>query len=336
MAAAGPFMARAIVAGLTMVLLVSAGPAFAQQKSVKIGFSSNADLQNDNGMSAWIIRNYVNERSDTLEVEVYGASELGSDQDVIQAMQLGSGATMSIGGTALYNTFIPRVGVLDLPFLWQNYDHVGRALDGEIGETLAQDFEGSGFKVLGWGYSWGYRNVVTQATEVTEPADISGLKIRTIQSPIYVAALNAMGANATPMAFGEVYTALQTGVLDGFEHAASMVLSSKLYEVTEHVALTRHLFGVTVITYSLPLWNQLTEAEQALMQEAADLAIEINRALAPGREQQALAALQEVGMSVHEIDTTSFRDAAAPLQEELAEEIGATDLLNDIREAAED
>jgi tripartite ATP-independent transporter DctP family solute receptor len=306
----------------------------AQEKVVKIGFSSVYDLKNDNGMSAWIIENYVDGRSDTLEVEVHGSSELGSDQDVIQAMQLGSGATMSIGGTALYNTFIPRVGVLDLPFLWQSYDHVAAALDGPIGEALAGDFEKAGFKVLGWGYSWGYRNVVTADKQVSTPEDISGLKIRTIQSPIYVAALNAMGANATPMAFGEVYTALQTGVLDGFEHAASMVLSSKLYEVTKHVALTRHLFGVTAITYSLPLWQQLTPEEQKTMQEAADLAIEINRALAPGREQEALAELVEVGMTVQDIDTTPFREAAIPLQDKLASDIGAGDLLEGIRAAA--
>jgi tripartite ATP-independent transporter DctP family solute receptor len=319
-----------------MAIAVAAGPIVAQErKPIRFGFSSVADLQNDNGATAWLFEKYVEDHSDTLDVQIYGSSEIGSDQDVIQAMQLGSGATMSIGGTALYNSFIPRVGVLDLPFRWKDYDHVSRALDGEVGAELAADFEAAGFKVLGFGYSWGYRNVVTAEVDVTKPEDIAGLKLRTIQSPIYVAALNAMGANATPMAFGEVYTALQTGVLDGFEHAASMVYSAKLYEVTNHVALTRHLFGATVMTYSLALWNQLTPEEQGVLQDGADFAIEVSRALAPGREVAALDLLREQGMTVTEIDTTSFAEAALPLQEQLAEEIGARDILDQIRDAAE-
>jgi TRAP-type transport system periplasmic protein len=326
--------AIALAAG-TAAFLTAPGSGQAQAKKViKIGFSSAADLENDNGMSGWFIQNYVNSQSKSLAVEVYGGSALGSDQDVIQALQLGSGATMQIGGTAVYNTFVPRVGVLDLPFLWKDYDHVGRVLDGEVGRVLAGDFEKSGFKILGWCYSWGYRNVMTRNRPVKKPEDIGGLKIRTIQSPIYVAALNAMGANATPMAFGETYTALQTGVLDGFEHAASMVYSAKLYEVTKHVALTRHLFGPTVIAYSLPLWRQLSEEERKTVEAAAALATEVNRALAPIREKKAIDALVQKGMSIETVDTKPFVAKAEPLQVELAAKIGAKDLLDKIKAAA--
>jgi TRAP-type transport system periplasmic protein len=309
-------------------------PALAQTRRViKIAFSSAADLENDNGMSGWLIQNFVNARSKTLAVEVHGGSALGSDQDVIQALQLGSGATMHIGGTAVYNTFVPRAGVLDLPFLWRDYDHVGRVLDGEVGTALAGDFEKTGFKVLGWGYSWGYRNVMTRNRQVKRPEDLGGLKIRTIQSPIYVAALNAMGANATPMAFGETYTALQTGVLDGFEHAASMAVSSKLYEVTKHIAITRHLFGPTIVAYSNALWRQLPEGDRKMMEEATAFAIEVNRAVAPVREKKAIDALVAKGMSVDTVDTKSYVDKAAPLQLELASKINARDLLEKIRAA---
>ncbi len=320
------------VAVITVATTVALSPgALAQETVIRIGFSSTADLTNDNGMSAWVIKNYLHDFAQDLRAEVHGSSQLGSDQDVLQALQLGSGATMFIGGTALLNVFHERTGVLDLPFLWRDYDHVGRVLDGEVGEALAEELEQSGFKILGWGYSWGYRNVVTAREEVSEPEDIAGLKLRTIQSPMYVAAVNAMGANATPMAFGELYTALQTGVLDGFEHAASMVYSTKMYEVSNYVALTRHLFGPTVIAYSLPLWNQLTEQQQQSVREAVALAIDINRALAPQREAEALALLEEVGMTIHEIDTEPFREKAVAVQDDLAASIGATDLLKIIR-----
>ncbi|WP_158585675.1 TRAP transporter substrate-binding protein [Pseudooceanicola sediminis] len=327
---AGAWLMGCATLGVAGVGLTGAASA---ETTIKMAMSSVADLENDNGMTAWVMQNYVNSHSDDLNFEVYGSSALGGDQDVLQAMQLGSGATMHVGGTAVYNSFVPAGGVLDLPFLWQDFDHVGRALDGDLGGKLDAKFEQSGFKVLGWGYSWGYRNVVTSGKAIENPEDLKGLKIRTIQSPVYVAALNAMGANATPMAFGEVYTALQTGVLDGFEHAASMVYSSKLYEVSDHVALTRHLFGPTVITYSLPLWNKLSEKDQQVLEDAAALAIEINRALAPIREQKALAQLEEVGMTITQVDTTQFSQDAVPLQDELADELGAADLLQLIRDA---
>lgn len=318
---------------IAAVAAASLTPALAQEVTIKFGFSSTADLENDNGAAALLFKHYVESHSDDIAVEVHGSSALGSDADVIQALQLGAGATMYLGGTATFNTFIPKVGVLDLPFLWEDYAHVASALDGEVGTALEADFETAGFKVLGYGFSWGYRNVVTKGVAITEPEHVSGLKLRTIQSPIYVAALNAMGANATPMSFNEVYTALQTGVLDGFEHAASMTYSAKLYEVSDHLALTRHLFGPTVMTYSLPLWNQLSAEQQTLIQEAADFSLNVARAMAPGREQEALHKLAAEGMTITEVDTSEFVAAALPLQDELAAGIGATDLLADIRAA---
>jgi len=318
---------------LAALAAITVTPAFAQDVTIKFGFSSTVDLENDNGAAALLFKYYVESHSDDITVEVHGASALGSDADVIQALQLGAGATMYIGGTATFNTFIPKVGVLDLPFMWGDYAHVARALDGDVGEALKPEFEAAGFKVLGYGFSWGYRNVVTKGKSITKPGDVAGLKLRTIQSPIYVAALNAMGANATPMSFNEVYTALQTGVLDGFEHAASMVYSTKLYEVSDHLALTRHLFGPTAMTYSLPLWNQLTPEQQQLVQDGADFALAIARAMAPGREQEALQKLAAVGMAITEVDTADFVAAAVPLQDDLAAGIAATDLLAAIRAA---
>ena len=329
-------LTRLFAAGALAALMLApaVSPASAATTTIKFAFSSPVDLENDNGATALLFKDYVESHSSDLKVQIYGSSQLGSDSDVIQALQLGSGATMYIGGTATFNTFAPRVGVLDLPFLWKNYDHAGRALDGSVGDALKADFEKVGFKVLDYGYSWGYRNVVTRDKKITKPEDLKGLKLRTIQSPIYVAAINAMGANATPMAFDQIYTAMQTGVLDGFEHAASQVYSSKLYEVAKYVALTRHLFGATALTYSLPLWNKLSPEDQKVVQDGADFAIEIARAMAPEREQSALNKLVAKGMEITTVDTTPFREKAIPLQDKLAADIGATDLLAQIRAAA--
>jgi tripartite ATP-independent transporter DctP family solute receptor len=204
-------------------------------------------------------------------------------------------------------------------------------LDGEVGKSLAKEYEARGIKILGWQDSWGYRNVVTTKKEIKTAADLKGLKIRTIQTPTYVAALNAMGASATPMAFGEVYTALQTGVLDGFEHSPPVVFTGKYYEVAKYVALTGHLFGPTVTACSMREWQSFTDKERQVLADAAKMAQDVNRNLSAQRDAEAIDLLKSKGMIVTTLDKAPLVTAAAPVQDELAKQIGAEDLLRIIR-----
>jgi TRAP-type C4-dicarboxylate transport system substrate-binding protein len=187
-------------------------------------------------------------------------------------------------------------------------------------------------RVLGWQDSWGYRNVVTTKKEVKKAEDLKGLKIRTIQTPTYVAALNAMGASATPMAFGEVYTSLQTGVIDGFEHASAVIYTGKYYEVAKYITLTEHLFGPTVTVISKKEWDGYTDKEKQVVADAAKLAQDINRSLSVQRAAESMDKLKAKGMIVNPIDKTPFLKAAGPLQDQLAKTIGAEDLLKSVRD----
>ncbi len=324
------FFTLALCLALAVIL---AGPAAAEKKDIKLSHTHQADFASEIHMAAWTFKNYVNEHSDTLEVKIYAANALGEERDVYEGIQLGAGASCVISGTAILNNFSKKVGVLDLPFLWQGYGHVHQVLDGPVGENLAAELEKSGFKVLAWMDSWGYRNVVTSKKEVTKPEDLKGLKIRTIPTPIYVEAINAMGANATPMPFGEVYTAMQTGVLDGFEHGASIVKANKFYEVAKYIALTRHLFGPLVFVFSQKEWAGLTPEERQVVMDGAMLARDVQRGLAPIREQEALDFLKGKGMVINDIDTRPFQKKAADIQDKIAKELGATDLLEKIRKA---
>lgn len=321
-----------VAAAALAAAAVSPNTAAAQtKKQVKLSHATAADLGNDNHMVAWVMKNYINEYSDTLDARIYAANALGEERAVVEGMQLGAGATCHIGGTAIHNNFVRRMGVLDLPFMWKGYDHAHNVLDGPVGQALAKEYEGRGIKVLGWQDSWGYRNVVTSKKEIKTAADLKGLKIRTIQTPTYVAALNAMGASATPMAFGEVYTALQTGVLDGFEHAPPVVLTGKYYEIAKYVTLTGHLFGPTVTACSMKEWSGYTDKERAVLAAAAKMAQDVNRNLSSQRDAEALEALKARGMIINQIDKQPFISAAAPVQDDLAKQIGAEDLLRTIR-----
>ncbi len=328
-----PFKRLALAAAIA-ALAVAQFPAHAQKKrEIKVSHAQQATLDSELQIAAWIFRNYVNENSDTLSVRIFPNNALGDERSVYEGMQLGGGATCALGGTAILNTFSPRIGVVDLPFLWRDYDHMNAALDGEVGQQLAGDLEKSGLKTVGWLTNWGFRNVITANKPVTAPEDLKGMKIRTIQSPVYIEALNAMGANATPMSFGEVYSAMQTGVLDGFEHGPAVVLTGKYYEVTKHIALTRHFLGPAIFACSMSEWKQLSERERAVVEQGVKLASDVNRSLAPVREAQALDQLRERGMQITEVDTTAFQDNAVKIQDKFAAERKAQDLLKLIREA---
>ena len=319
----------ALVFGLAAVL--PTGVQAQAKKLVRIHTAGPADLGVDNTMLAHQFMTYVNANSDSVEVKVFPNSQLGQTREVIEAMRLGSGASGTTGGPAEYASFVKRLGVLGLPFVWKSYDHAIAVLDGPVGKELEGDMEKSGFKVLAWAVSWGYRNVVTAKKEVIKASDLKGLKIRTIPTKVFVAAINAMGANATPMNFGEIYTSLQSGVLDGYEHTAATTMSFKLNEVACCMAMTRHLMDPTVLVFSLAEWRKFSPAEQAVMLKGAHAAAETVRSMAPQREAESLAAVKKAGMKVTEIDLAPLQKAALAAQDELAREFGAESLLATIR-----
>ena len=329
-------MQRRIWTALATSMLVAAAlaPVSVQaqtRKLVRIHTAGPADLGVDNTMLAHQFMTYVNANSDSVEVKVFPASQLGQSREVIEAMRLGSGASGTTGGPAEYASFVKRIGVLGLPFVWKSYDHALAVLDGPVGKELEGDMEKAGFKVLSWAVSWGYRNVVTAKKEVKTAADLKGLKIRTIPTKVFVSAVNAMGANATPMNFGEIYTSLQSGVLDGYEHTAATTISFKLNEVACCIAMTRHLMDPTVLVFSLAEWKKFSPAEQAVMMKGAQAAADMVRKAAPEREAESLAAVKKLGMKVNEIDVAPLQKAASTAQDDLAKEFGAEALLAQIR-----
>jgi tripartite ATP-independent transporter DctP family solute receptor len=212
------------------------------KKIIRLSHSHPASFSSELHLTAWVFKQYVESQSENIEVRIYPGNALGQEREVYEAIQLGSGANCIISGTAILNNFIPEFSVLDLPYLWRDYDHVHQALDGRAGEMLEKYAQPYGFKVLAWLDSWGYRHIVL-GKEISSTDELTGLKIRTIQSNTYIESINAMGMNATPMSFGEVYSAMQTGILDGFEHNATVIKANKFYEVSRQIVLSKHLFG---------------------------------------------------------------------------------------------
>src|SRR5260221_2612206 len=177
-------------------------------------------------------------------VRVFPSGTLGQEREVVQQLQEGL-VDFMVSGTAIWGSVAPKLQVFDFPFMWRDWAHVHGVVDGRVGREAADYLEGAvRMRPFAWGDSFGFRQVITRSRDVTETSQLAGLKIRTIQSPIYVKAVELMGASPTPMAFGEVYTSLQTGVIDGYEHDASTTLQQRFFEVARFMARTRHIAGV--------------------------------------------------------------------------------------------
>ena len=255
-------------------------------------------------------------------VRLFPSGTLGQEREVVQQLQVGL-VDFMVSGPAIWGSVAPRLQVFDFPFLWRDWDHVHSVVDGAIGLEAA-DYLASSVRMrpLAWADSFGFRHVVTRSRDVTDASQLSGLKIRTIQSAIYVKAVQLMGASPTPMAFGEVYTSLQTGVIDGYEHDASTTLHQRFYEVASHMARTRHIAGVLGLWASTIGLDRLPADLRAPIAQAARDAALTQRVMGPAEDHDAAETLRQRGMTIREFDNSPFRPAAERLWQTEARSLG--------------
>ena len=267
----------------------------------------------------------------TVKVRLFPSGTLGQEREVVQQLQEGL-VDFMVSGTAIWGSVAPRVQVFDFPFLWRDWQHVHDVVDGSLGPAAA-DYLASSVRMrpFAWGDSFGFRHVITRSRDVSEPAQLAGLKLRTIQSAIYVKAVELMGASPTPMAFGEVYTSMQTGVIDGYEHDASTTLAQRFFEVARFMARTQHIAGVLGLWASTAAMAQLPADVVAMLERAGAEAARQQRQMGAEEDARAIAQLRERGMTIREIDVTPFRRAAEQLWETEARALEVAPWLQVIR-----
>lgn len=266
-----------------------------------------------------------------ITLRIFPSGTLGQEREVVQQVQEGL-VDFMISGSAIWGSVAPRLQVIDFPFLWRDPSHIHRVLDGPLNADISAYLTGAArMRPVAWGDSFGFRNVVTRSKRITTPADLAGLKIRTIQSSIYVKAMELMGASPTPMAFGEVYTSLQTGVIDGFEHDASTTLQQRFYEVANVMTRTRHIAGVLGLWMSAESESRMSRELVAIVEAAARGASSAQRDAGPAEETAAVTTLRERGMTISDIDTRSFHERAVAFWNAEAGTLGATAWLDQIR-----
>ncbi len=254
----------------------------------------------------------VTEKSDgTMRVDVYPSEQLGNERQLVELLQIGS-VGMTKVSAAVMESFSPLYRVLSVPFLFRDRAHAFEVLEGEIGRQILLDGERYWLRGLTF-YDAGARSFYTKEHAISTPDDLVGMKIRTQESPSAMAMVKALGGSATPIAWGELYSALQQGVVDGAENNPPSFFLSRHYEVCKYYSLNEHTMVPDVVLISTKVWNDLTLRQQEWLQEAADASLQYQKELWRQAEEEALQAVQEAGVEVTRPDKDPFVEKVRPI-----------------------
>jgi TRAP-type transport system periplasmic protein len=255
------------------------------------------------------------------KIQNFYAGALGAERESIEGVQLGT-LDLTMTSTGPVPNFVPEVAILDIPFLFRDYPHARSTLDGPIGQDMLLKFQPKGLVALAWGEN-GFRHMTNNKRPVNAPDDLKGLKMRTMENPIHIQAYKQFGILPTPMAFTEVFTALQQGTVDGQENPLSVISAGKLGQVQKHMTLTGHVYSPALILMSKAKWDKLSAADKQAFAESAKEAVKANRARIDEDERKVVAELKGQGMTVVEVvDKSKFQNALAPTFVEFGKRFG--------------
>lgn len=251
----------------------------------------------------------------TMSIVIYPSSQVGDEREVLELIQIGSMGMTKVSASAL-ETFVPEMKVFSLPYLFNDQDHYWKTLTSNVGRELLAAGEPYRFKGLGY-FDAGSRSFYTTKKQVVTPNDLKGQKIRVMSSQTAVSMVNTMGGSATPVSWGELYTSLQQGVVDGAENNLPSFYYSKHYEVSQYLILDEHTSIPDVIIVGTHVWNQLNPTQQKWLEDAMQAATDYQRAMWAESTKESLEIVKEFGVKVIEADKRVFQESVRPVYETL-------------------
>jgi len=261
----------------------------------------------------------LNEKSGgRITFDVYPSSQLGEEKDLIEQLQMGTLTLTKVSSSAL-EQFIPEMKIFGLPYLFRDYEHRWKVLNGEIGRAVLSAGAKRGLIGLGY-YEAGSRSFYTKDKPINTPEDLKGMKIRVQRSPVAIDLLKALGASPTPIAWGELYTALQQGTVDGAENNPPSIISAHHYEVCKYYSLDEHASPMDVILASKKKWDTFSEENKKIIQEALDESIEYQKKLWEEKVEADMKTLQDAGVKVNKPDKGTFIKKVQPMYDKIAKD----------------
>src|SRR5699024_6302014 len=255
-----------------------------------------------------------------ITVEIHTDGQLGDDNELIEGMGIGS-IDMGMIGVEPMTTLSPKLMATNLPFLFDDRETAYRVLDGELGEEMVENLpDEQNIRALGY-FENGFRDITNSKGAIKKPQDLEGLDIRTPESSISLSIFESLGANPTPMDFGELYSALDQGVVDGQENPLALTDSSNFSEVQDYVSLTEHIYSPMILTISEEVWDDMPSDLQETVEDAADKAKEYEREESKNQEEEIIENLEEE-IEVNEVDKEPFIEGTEKVYDELKSDIG--------------
>lgn len=325
---------RELTKGLALAGAMLAAPGMLWANETTLRFAHYGSASDSVSAAATKFAELVAEKTDgALKIEVYGNGELGNSPTMLEGTRLGT-IDMVTTGNPYFTASMPALNLLDLPFLFQSDAHAFAVLDGAVGEALMGSMGDAGLQGIAF-WELGFRNLTNNVRPVKEPADLEGLKIRTTPNPAHVLAFETLGAAPTPMPFAEVYSALQTGTIDGQENPVNHIHANKLDEVQKYMSLTRHAYTTSPLVVNARRWSALSPEFQAAMKEAALEAASFQRELNDEEDEVALEAMRSAGIEIEESpNVDAFRAAVAEITRKAYVDQFGSDLIDQVDAAA--
>ena len=312
-----------LAAGLALGLGLACA-SYAQTTTLKIGYATTKESHYGVG-STTFCDEVEKGTQGRYKCQQFPNSALGGEREQIEAVQLG---TLDLVNTSTgpVGNFVPEVKIVDIPFLFRDYDHARKVMDGPIGQDILAKFPNKGIIALAWTEN-GFRHMTNSKRDIVKPSDAAGLKMRTMENKVHMDGYRTFGILPTPMAFPELFGALQQGTVDGQENPIPVILSSKFAQVQKHLSLTGHVYSPALLLLSPKVWNKLSDADKKVFVEAARKAGAAQRKKVNEDENNGIAQLEKDGMKVtRTVDGAAFREALKPAYAGYAKEFGSDNI----------
>nr|WP_315490087.1 TRAP transporter substrate-binding protein [uncultured Rhodoferax sp.] len=322
---------RTLIAATTVALLGASFASFAQEiKPRLIRFGYGLNEQSNQGRAAKVFADAVDKASGgKMKVRAIGAAALGPDNQMQQAL-IGGAQEMMVGSTATLVGITKEMALWDTPFLFNNTKEADTLLDGPIGDKIRNKLQEKGLVGLVY-WENGFRNLTNSKRAITKMEDLDGVKLRVMQNNVFLTSFQTLGANAVPMAFSELFSALETKTVDGQENPFNTILSSKFYEVQKYMTVTNHVYSPWIVTVSKKWWDQLSKDEQKVLMDAAKASRDFERKDTREEAARAVGDLKAKGMQVNELspaESARMRDKLTKVYALIGADIGM-DLWNE-------
>jgi TRAP-type transport system periplasmic protein len=314
-------------AGILLAGLMAAAPAGAadiKERNIKVGIGLTAD--HPQGQAVARFGELVSQKSDgKIKVKLFAGGLLGNDVSMVSSLQGGTQEmTIPDTSTLVGIAGLKEFGLINLPFALNSSEEADALLDGPWGQKLMAKLPEKGLVGLGF-WENGFRQISNNRHPINKAEDISGLKLRVIQNPLFIDTFKALGANALPMPFPEVYTALETGTVDGQENPLATLIASKFYEVQKHTVISNHIYSVWAFLISKKFWDKLSPDEQKILTEAANEATAFERKTIRAFDATALEEIKAKGIQVTTLsdeETAKLREITKPVSAKFTQEFG--------------